>query len=351
MIRFISMFVLLSSLLFGEVEQVSHKVYNRLLQANEKIKIGNYSEARDILVETLNSEINKTEKDLTIYFYGNLYLIQKRYALSKMLFKMIASSNHLPKNISKEVGKNLAKLLIQEEQYLEALSYVDVESNEKETLLLLQVIYNQLHHHEASLSVMKKLIKLEPLNIEYWKQTLYLYNRLGQSPKELSVNDIIYKIGGDEVSGELASNLVYLFSDAKIPYQAGKILDRSLNQGLLKSDEKNYKLLTYLYYEAKEYGLMEKSLKIRVKLFDSSEAKAKLSELYIKMSRYREAELLLLSLKNDKEYLGQAFFNLGVVYFYQDRFVKARKEWLKASKFKKFKKRSDEYLLMVKEYL
>ncbi|PTB82521.1 hypothetical protein C9986_02705, partial [Pseudidiomarina aestuarii] len=189
-----------------------------------------------------------------------------------------------------------AQALYQQESYAEALApitaaieKVEAEGNygDENWYLLQRAIHFELGNTEAVADVLATMVKAfnKP---EYWIQLAGVYGQLGQEAKQLALLEAAYQQGFLTKGSDLM-NLAqsYFFSD--VPYKAGKVLERGLEEGKIERNLRNLKMLAQSWVAARETDKAVAALEAAAELSEDGELDAQRAQVLINAERYQEA--------------------------------------------------------------
>ena len=156
----------------------------------------------------------------------------------------------------------LASLYFSKGNLGESLKYVEqtlclVPQPKENWLQFAAAIHMKNKNYKKAKPYLERLVALFPNKSSHWKQLAGVYLYLNDNKKAFITLDIAYKIGHLKRKTELL-NLASLYVDQELPYQAGVLLEKSMNKNILSKEQKHLEFIAEAFYLAREG---EKSLK------------------------------------------------------------------------------------------
>lgn len=202
-------------------------------------------------------------------------------------------------------------------------------------LLLLRVIYFEMKDYDNMIEVVRELIAYYPKDT-YILTLAGIYSELGDTKKQLVLTEVLYEKGYLHGSGH-ATNLANLYLLHGLPYKAAQTLEREIEANVVEANERNLRLLSQAWYQAREDRKAIAPLKAAAEMSDSGELYIRLAQSYINLEEWKAAGvavqkgLNLGGLKRDD----QANIMLGMALFNQKRLQQARRAFEKAQRDKR----------------
>ena len=275
----------------GPTNIPGQKVGKKVGKALEAYNNDLIDEALEILYDIDTS--NTFDRAFTDRFIGNLLATQAGKAMKSIeyLQKSVAP-NEL--NDSEQVGtiKLIADLSLQEEQYDSAIKYYQqwmkvtckedfdiyfrmanayyqtqryaeiiapinkaialAEKPNKTAFALKMTSYYNRKMYKETIEVQEETVKLFPDDKAQWTQLGFFYMLVEDHKKALSTFEIAYNQGFLTKASEIKA-LSQLYSLNDIPVKAAKLLEKHVNSGFVKKDEKMLKSIASSYQRAKEF--------------------------------------------------------------------------------------------------
>ncbi|MCZ6773890.1 MAG: tetratricopeptide repeat protein [Proteobacteria bacterium] len=311
---------------------MSQPVYEGLQKAQELIEANQYADGLARL-----KKLRETS-DLSVYetaqiwnLTGYAYYLQENYPRAVKSYENVIAQGDLPEAMVQSTLKTLSQLYFTIENYEKALATVDRlivvvsapspdvfmlkgqahfqlqqyrqalvpiktaidkyrgqgRKPRENWLLLLRVCYYELSDFQNMIAILKQLIVLYP------KQTYVLtlagvYSELGDTKKQLALTEALYDAGLIQGTHHLV-NLANLYLVHNVPYKAAKILQREVDGGRVESTERNLRLLSQAWYQAREDEKAIPPLARAAGMSDKGELFVRLAQSYINLDRWPEA--------------------------------------------------------------
>ncbi|MCZ6892675.1 MAG: tetratricopeptide repeat protein [Gammaproteobacteria bacterium] len=311
---------------------MSQPVYEGLQKAQELIEANQYADGLARL-----KKLRETS-DLSVYetaqiwnLTGYAYYLQENYPRAVKSYENVIAQGDLPEAMVQSTLKTLSQLYFTIENYEKALATVDRlivvvsapspdvymlkgqahfqlqqyrqalvpiktaidkyrgqgRKPRENWLLLLRVCYYELSDFQNMIAILKQLIVLYP------KQTYVLtlagvYSELGDTKKQLALTEALYDAGLIQGTHHLV-NLANLYLVHNVPYKAAKILQREVEGGRVESTERNLRLLSQAWHQAREDEKAIPPLARAAGMSDKGELFVRLAQSYINLDRWPEA--------------------------------------------------------------
>lgn len=310
------------------------QVYSQLARAQELADAGDVPAGIAALqnVETKISSMNSYERAMLWNFYGYMYYGQDNIERAIHYFSKVVDEDPIPESLQQNTLFSLAQLALGESRYDDTLAFLDrwqalVGDAEQTKALVLkaQALYQQESYAEAlapitaaiekveaegnygdeNWYVLQRAIHFELGNTEavadvlatmvkafnkpeYWIQLAGVYGQLGQEAKQLALLEAAYQQGFLTKGSDLM-NLAqsYFFSD--VPYKAGKVLERGLEEGKIERNLRNLKMLAQSWVAARETDKAVAALEAAAELSEDGELDAQRAQVLINAERNQEA--------------------------------------------------------------
>lgn len=371
---------------------MSQAVFERLQEAQKLIESKQYAGGYDIL-KTLRSK-----SDLSPYEAAQIwnltayaYYLEERYPDAIKAYEQVLSQPELPDALSQSTLKTLSQLYFTVEDYRKALSTVkrlmatvpdpspDVymllgqahfQLNEYQQavapittaiekyqaqgkvprenwLLLLRVCYYELKEFKPMISVLKQLIALYPKR-QYLMTLAGVYSELGDTLKQLALTEALYESGYITEPNHVV-NLANLYLLHGVPYKAAKVLQKEIDAKRVSADERNLRLLSQAWYQAREDEKAVPPLARAAALSGDGELYVRLAQSYINLDRWEEAaDAVGKGLeKGGVKRSDVANIMLGMALFNQRKLSSARTAFVNAAKDKRSAKVANQWLAYI----
>ena len=311
---------------------MSQPVYEGLQKAQELIEANQYADGLARLKKLRETSYLSVYETAQIWnLTGYAYYLQENYPRAVKSYENVIAQGDLPEAMVQSTLKTLSQLYFTIENYEKALATVDRlivvvsapgpdvymlkgqahfqlqqyrqalapiktaidkyrEQGRKPRenwLLLLRVCYYELSDFKNMIAILKQLIVFYP------KQTYVLtlagvYSELGDTKKQLALTEALYDAGLIKGTHHLV-NLANLYLVHNVPYKAAKILQREVEGGRVESTERNLRLLSQAWYQARENEKAIPPLARAAGMSDKGELFVRLAQSYINLDRWPEA--------------------------------------------------------------
>ena len=375
-----------------ETVAMSQSVYEDLTEIQELVEAKDYASA-----QRLTDEL-KGKKGLSPYELAQIwnitaysYYLQERYADAIRAYDQVMAQPELPEALMLSTLKTKAQLQFTQENYEGALKtirqlmavisepsadvlmlegqalfqlarydealkpiksaiemYRDQGRVPKENwLLLLRVIYFEQKDYESMIGVVKELIVYYPKDT-YILTLAGIYSELGDTKKQLTLTEVLYE-KGFLTSASHITNLANLYLLHGLPYKAAVLLEKEMGEEIVDSNERNLRLLSQAWYQAREDQKAIPPLERAAKLSDDGSLYVRLGQAHINLEQWAEATAALQKgiklgglKRNDT-----ANIMLGMALFNQKRLEQARRAFSKAASDNRSKRAATQWIAYV----
>lgn len=360
-----------------ETVAMSQQVYEKLTEIQELIEAKEYAAAERLIVDVREKKgLSDYERAQVWNITAYSYYLQERYKDAINAYDQVLAQPGLPEALMQSTLKTKAQLMFTQEDYEGALvvirelmsiipepsadvlmiegqalfqlaryeealvpikTAIDMYRNQgmkpKENwLLLLRVIYFEQKDYESMLDVVKELIAYYPKDT-YMLVLAGIYSELGDTKKQLALTEVLYDKGLLSNTSQL-TNLANLYLLHGVPYKAAVLLDKEIEAGLVKDNERNLRLLSQAWYTAREDEKAIPPLEKAAELANDGELYIRLAQSHINLENWKEAAeaarvgIRLGGLKRSD----QAQIMLGMSLFNQKLLEQSRVAFVAASK-------------------
>lgn len=366
-------------------DSVTSKTYEKLTEIQEQIGANELDPAYAGLVELLgNVKEGSIDEALTLQTIGYVEMGRENFPEAIDYLKRSLATEKLPQNVVYNVGYMVAQLHAALNQYDEALIFAEgwftqLEAPTSAQFIFMANIYAQTKRYAESVPYALKAIENSDEPKENWYQLLtasyFELNRMKEAADTLQVmvNNWPEKASYWE---QLASVLVILEDEASalavlkiafneellekettvkslvqlaiargIPEQGARFIEEGFNRGVLPEDPDYLKMLAMSLARAKERPAAIEAYKRLAIKEESNESWIDISNLYVEMGEWDEAEnALLRALKGDLKSPGKAWLLLGIAQAEQQKFEDARTSLQKSIAFEETEKPATQWL-------
>jgi len=295
----------------------------------------NHARAADSFEKCLATEaLPETTLNIVRYNLGQLYMAMDEFERALVELKRWMREVENPgANAYYLIGIAHAQL----EQSKEALPYVEKavklseDFNESWRQLLLALYFEEKQYDDA-VEVLAELIAHEPRK-SYLQQLRGIYGELEQDEKVLAVLELSYRLGYLDSDSELR-HLARMYLYHEIPYQAARVMEQGLADGIVTDDSEAWELLANSWIHARQYELALEPLDRAAEKADDGEIYLKLARVYMEDQSWNEARLAVESgiAKGGLRDPGDAQLLLGISNAKARRYTSARDAFQKAAR-------------------
>jgi len=359
-----------------ETVAMSQQVYEQLTAIQEMIEAKDYASAQRALDELKNRKgLSDYERAQIWNLNGYSLYLQERYADAIKAYDQVLATPELPEALLLSTLKTKAQLHFQQEDYESALKVVrqllaaipepsaDVvmiegqalfqlgrydealvpiktaiemyreqgQKPKENWLLLLRVIYFEQKEYELMIDVVKELIAYYPKDT-YVLTLAGIYSELGDTKKQLALTEVLYEKGLLNTAAHI-TNLANLYLLHGLPYKAASVLDKEMSAGIVESNERNLRLVSQAWYQAREDERAIAPLEQAAAISSDGELYIRLAQAHLNLENWSEAAaavekgLKAGGLKRNDT----ANIMLGMALFNQKRLEQARRAFERAA--------------------
>lgn len=372
----------------GQVGVMTEPQQKRITRYSEMLADEQYAEARS----GLNSMVEKSGVSAYVaavvyQLLGHIDSLQGNYASSAANFKKSIDLDAMPNTTHFQMMLQRAQLLmlgddhraglqaleqymsivdeipdsafaikanahVQLEQFREAKAAIkqaiQLSDQPKETWYqLLLAVHSELSEYQEMADVLRTLITIAPNKKVYWMQLHSVLFTLKKDKESLAVWEMAYIKGLFDKESDYMQ-LFKLYSYNEVPYKAGDILQKSLEQGRVESNFKNWKQLGQVWYGARELkkalGAYEKASEFAT----DGEMDLTRSYLYVDLEQWSKAVSSINSAIQkgglDENKTGNAWLMLGMSHASLKQYAKARNAFNNALKYQKSRNNAEQWL-------
>jgi tetratricopeptide (TPR) repeat protein len=375
-----------------ETVAMSQQVYEKLSEIQELIEGQDYATAQKAIDDLkVRKSLSDYERAQIWNISGYSFYLQERYGDAINAYDQVLAQPDLPEALLLSTLKTKAQLMFTQDDYEGALKvvrelmtvieepsadvlmiegqalfqlarydealvpiktaidmYRDQGQTPKENwLLLLRVIYFEQKDYDSMIGVVKELVKYYPKDT-YIITLAGIYSELGDTKKQLALTEVLYEKGYLNTASHI-TNLANLYLLHGLPYKAAVVLEREMNEEIVESNERNLRLLSQAWYQAREDQKAISPLERAAQLSDDGELYVRLAQAHINLENWREAAeavergLQLGGLKRTDT----ANVMLGMALFNQKRLEQARRAFERAARDDRSKRAASQWIAYV----
>ncbi len=364
---------------------LSEGAYRQLERIHELIGKNKNDEALEKARAMLDRVGNDYERAMVRQTMAFIYISQNNYKAAIAGFEEALKLEALPQQPYEQMIYNLAQLYFQDDQtdkaiekmelyfreastkppsdayillasayadrkrFADALPYVDkalAETKEpKESWLQLKLaLHYELKQFAQCAEVLIRLVSLVPVKEDYWKQLSSILFEIKKDKESLAVLALADRQGFLDTEGELR-NLANIYLLLEIPQKAALVLERGVNQKVLKADEKTLSLIGDAWTMARDYDKAEAALNKAAAVSDNGEIAFRLGQIFVEDERWKEAlEALSKAQKKGIKKMGEAAYLEGIAAFQSGNRSRARDALNRAQKYEETRNSAGQWL-------
>lgn len=376
-----------------ETVAMSQGVYEKLTEIQELVEAKDYATAQRLMVELRGGKKTLSPYELAqiwnISAYS--YYLQERYADAIKSYDQVLAQPDLPEALLLSTLKTKAQLQFTQEDYEAALKtirvlmasiaepsadvlmlegqalfqlgrydealkpirsavnmYRDQGQKPKENwLLLLRVIYFEQKDYDSMIDVVKELIVYYPKDT-YILTLAGIYSELGDTLKQLVLTEVLYEKSYLNSASHI-TNLANLYLLHGMPHKAAVVLEREMNDDIVKANERNLRLLSQAWYQAREDKKAIPPLERAAKMSSDGELYVRLAQANLNLENWAEASAAVqkgIQLGGLKR-RDTANIMLGMALFNQKRLEQARRAFQLAAADKRSSRTANQWIAYV----
>jgi len=201
------------------------------------------------------------------------------------------------------------------------LAKMDPEAPQENWYRIATVVYFQNGKYAEAAPILETMISLWPAKKEYYNQLSAVYAELGQDDDAFAILAMAYDNHLDLNSGELV-RLGQLYRVREYPFRAAKIIEKAINDGTLKRNQKNCEEWGDAYFQAREMTRAMDPLECAAKSSSDGANWLKLCQVHLQQDSWLRAESACRSAIAQgglQEYAGLAWQLLGISLYEQGK--------------------------------
>ena len=308
------------------------QTYKKLSAAREFAEADEFADAlRELDKLAGQKSLNSYERAQVYNFYGFIHFSQERYSDAISDYEQVLAQDNLPLALETATQYTLAQLYFAVEQYDRAISLINQWLSQAENpgpepyillgqalyqkgqfreavepveaairiaaeqgkppkeqwLLMLRLFYFELGEFDKVAEILHRLLEMNPKK-DYWIQLSGIYGEREDRRKQLIAYEMAY-IQGLLGSGQEFITMAQLYLQGGVPYKAGQVLERGIDNGLVEKSARNYRLLSQAWTMAQEDEKSIPTLVQAAQLSSDGEMSLRLARAYSNLGRWGEA--------------------------------------------------------------
>jgi tetratricopeptide (TPR) repeat protein len=354
---------------------MSERAFRRFEAVTALYSEARYAEALGAAESYLGSELNDYEKAMGEQLLGYILVALDRPADAVPRFERAIELDALPNAAHFNMMRSLAQLYAALEQwqksiemmglylayqpeasgedrimmgqnyvqlgrYRDALSWVRgalerTGDTAPESWLQLELaIHFELGDHRAALRVLRTLVARWPDRLRYWEMMAGAHQALDEDVEALAALMAAYNGGLIDEPAKLL-NLVRLNMYVELPYQAGRILDRAIETGVVEASPDNLELLLQAWTAAREFDRAAEVVDRLAALTADGDLLLRKARLMMEQNRWQamlDAARQGLEIGNVGK-PGEAWLMIGIALLELDQLRESRRAFQQAQEF------------------
>ncbi len=350
-----------------ETASMREATYKELAKAQEAADAEDYAEAARVLDKLGKQDLNDYERAQLLNLRAYIYYAQDNYAGAIQSYERLFEQPGLPEALRTSTAYTLAQLYFSQENWQKSIDMINTwmsmtdeptltayelmaqayyqrgdyrkaidpakrviemtkqagEPVKEHSYLLLRVLYYELEEYDQVAAILHELIRHNPKK-QYWMQLAGIYGEIGNEKKQISTLELAYLQGYLEQEPELLT-LAGLLLQNDLPYKAGRILKKGIDDGIISSTYEHWRLLSQAWTLAQEDELAVPALTRAAELSDDGELDIILGQAYMNLEQWDAAAQAIRNglRKGGLDRPDQAQVMLGQALFNMDSFDEA----------------------------
>lgn len=152
---------------------------------------------------------------------------------------------------------------------------------------LQRAIYYDRNDYRRVVEIMEKMIKHYP-KVSYWRQLGGMYGELNRPIDQLVAQDLVHLMDGLTTESQLLS-LAYMYLGAEAPYNAARIIEKGIADGIIEENGKNLEVLGSAWQQSQDVRRALPVLEKAAGRSNSGEIYSRLAGVYLDNDRPEDA--------------------------------------------------------------
>ena len=210
----------------------------------------------------------------------------------------------------------------------------------------------ELEQYPNAAQTLEVLIQNWPDKKVYWVQLSQTFYKLKKEAEALSVIGLAYRRDMLDKQADIMY-LSNLYSNGDVPFKAAEVMQKGLEDGIVKSSTRNWSVVADTWYAADEMDNALIAYEHAGKESTDGDIDLRRGYILVDLERWEPAvEALEAAIEkggiNDRK-TGEAYILLGMSYFNQRNWSKASTAWGGARKYTKSKKAAQQWMNHMRE--
>jgi tetratricopeptide (TPR) repeat protein len=357
------------------VPSMSEATYKRLTEAQEAMDDKDYNKAKQVLNDMLaqSRRLNGNEIGQVHNMLGFLHFSEENYSAAIASYQqVIAQGEDIPEGLEVTTLYTLAQLSFVNEEYQGALDYMErwiqkATNPGADPHIFMGQVYYQMQNFPAAIQQIEKGIGIArergmEIKEQWWALLNFLYFEQENWPKVLETLEILVRdfpkreywirlagihgqVGNDRESlwsyeaadaggfldqqGDF-TNYSGLLMQAEVPWRAARVLERAIEAGVVKKDDRTLQSLGQAWQLAQE---VEKAIPVfqeAARMSDEGRIYERLAQLYLDNDQFAECVTAADGAlqKGGLRQIQTMYIVRGMCEFNRERLVQARESFV-----------------------
>jgi tetratricopeptide (TPR) repeat protein len=375
-----------------QAQAVSKEVYDKILQAQDKVDAEDYKGALRVL-NNLNAsdKLTEYEKSNVLNYIGFVHYNMGDAEAAIATYEEMLRIPSLEEQIRKQTVYTLAQLATMEEFYTKAIRLLEewftLELNpapdpyilyaqnlyqvnrysdmikpietamevakkrekpvKEDWYVLLNFAYFQQEDYRKVRDIQKILLVNWPRK-RYWFSLAGAYTELGEENNLFASYDAAHTQELLERESELVT-MAQLYMQHEVPYKAATLLESEMESGRVKRDAKNYRLLSQAWQLAQEDQRSVPALKEAARLSDEGELNLRLGNAFLNLGQYGDCVTAVQAglRKGGIKSPDNAQISLGMCLYNQQKYRAAINAFREARKTRRSRRIANQWIAVI----
>jgi len=314
-----------------QVQALRERVFQSLAKTQELMEQDDFAGARRELDQVRGiQDLNSYERGQILYFTGLIEYQQGNLAAAVRTFEQVVAIPDLPLGFRTDTMWALVQLAMAAEQYRKVLEYGNqwlrtAENPSGDPFYLLAVAHYQLKEYRQTVEMMNRAIEiaerdgkyaredwygllragLHEMNDlprlrsvlellvarwpkkEYWIHLSTVYGELNEERRQVAALEAIYEAGWMDRENEVLQ-LAQLYMQRGGAYKAARMVEKGMEGGLIKRDERNYRLLAQAWMQAQDDRRSIAPLREAAQRSNDGQLYVQLAQSHLNLYEYNE---------------------------------------------------------------
>ncbi len=291
-----------------------------------------------------------------MYQIAQLYYMQERYddALDKLDLWMCKVP---PEKIKPASWVLKASIYAQKQDWRNVIPAIEtaisMAEKPKEAWYQLKLASHfELEQFPKAAQTLEVMIQSWPDKKDYWVQLSQIYYKLKKDDEALSVIGLAYRRNMLDKQSDIMY-LSNLYSHRDVPFKAAKVLQKGLEDGIVKTNKRHWTMVADNWYAADEMENALLGYENAGKEATDGDIDLRRGYILVDLERWEKAvEALEEAVEkggfNDRK-TGEAYVLLGMSHFNLGNWTQASTAWGRASKYTKSKKAAQQWMNHMRE--